>query len=78
MGIKLTEREIEKLACPPGKRDCMVFDTEQRGLAVRGGVRQQVLSGAVCGCRAQAPGAAGERRRYQPGSCPHRRPHRHG
>ena len=35
MGIKLTEREIEKLACPPGKRDCMVFDTEQRGLAVR-------------------------------------------
>ncbi len=35
MGIKLTEREISRLACPPGKRDCMVFDTEQRGLAVR-------------------------------------------
>ncbi|MGI4939346.1 MAG: tyrosine-type recombinase/integrase [Janthinobacterium lividum] len=35
MGTKLTEREIERLACPPGKRDCMVFDTEQRGLAVR-------------------------------------------
>ena len=35
MGTKLTEREIDRLACPPGKRDCMVFDTEQRGLAVR-------------------------------------------
>ena len=35
MGTKLTEREISRLACPPGKRDCMVFDTEQRGLAVR-------------------------------------------
>ncbi len=35
MGTKLTEREIDRMACPPGKRDCMVFDTEQRGLAVR-------------------------------------------
>ena len=35
MGTKLTEREIDRLACPLGKRDCMVFDTEQRGLAVR-------------------------------------------
>lgn len=35
MGAKLTERAIERLACEPGKRDRMVFDTEQRGLAVR-------------------------------------------
>jgi integrase len=35
MGVKLTERTIERLACEPGKRDRMVFDTEQRGLAVR-------------------------------------------
>ncbi len=35
MGIKLTERIIERLACEPGKRDPMVFETEQRGLAVR-------------------------------------------
>ena len=35
MGTKLTERAIERLTCPPGKRDSMTFDTEQRGLAVR-------------------------------------------
>jgi integrase len=35
VAVKLTERAIERLACPPGQRDSMVFDTEQRGLAVR-------------------------------------------
>ena len=35
MATKLTERSIEKLTCPEGSRDCMVFDSEQRGLAVR-------------------------------------------
>ena len=35
MGTKLTERTIERLDCPPGKRDRLVFDCEQRGLAVR-------------------------------------------
>ncbi len=35
MGTKLTERAIERLACDPGKRDRLVFDSEQRGLAVR-------------------------------------------
>jgi len=35
MGTKLTERAIERLACEPGKRDRLVFDSEQRGLAVR-------------------------------------------
>ena len=33
--MKLTERVIEKLECPPGKRDRLVFDDVQRGLAVR-------------------------------------------
>jgi hypothetical protein len=32
--MKLTEREIEKLVCPAGKRDRLVFDDTQRGLAV--------------------------------------------
>ena len=35
MGTKLTERAIERLACEPGRRDQLVFDSEQRGLAVR-------------------------------------------
>jgi hypothetical protein len=35
MGTKLTERAIERLACKPGKRDRLVFDSEQKGLAVR-------------------------------------------
>jgi hypothetical protein len=33
--MRLTEREIEKLACSAGKRDRLVFDDTQRGLAVR-------------------------------------------
>lgn len=33
--MKLTVREIEKLECPPGKKDVLVFDDERRGLAVR-------------------------------------------
>jgi integrase len=32
---KLTEKRIESLSCPEGKRDKLEFDTEQRGLAVR-------------------------------------------
>lgn len=35
VGTKLTERLIERPTCPPGKHDCMFFDSEQRGLAVR-------------------------------------------
>jgi integrase len=33
--MKLTERKIEKLAPEAGRKDCLVFDDEQRGLAVR-------------------------------------------
>ncbi len=33
--MRLTEREIDRLSCPPGKRDRLIFDDQQRGLAVR-------------------------------------------
>lgn len=33
--MKLTERKIEKLSPEPGRKDRLVFDDEQRGLAVR-------------------------------------------
>ena len=35
MPMKLTEGAIAALECPAGKRDAMVFDTEQKGLGVR-------------------------------------------
>ena len=33
--MKLTQRRIEDLECPAGRRDMMVFDDEQTGLGVR-------------------------------------------
>jgi integrase len=33
--VKLTQRRIEALACPAGKKDVLVFDDEQKGLGVR-------------------------------------------
>ena len=33
--MKFTLARIESLRCPPGKRDMLVFDDEQRGLGVR-------------------------------------------
>jgi integrase len=33
--MKLTQRKIETLECPPGKKDALVFDDEQAGLGVR-------------------------------------------
>jgi hypothetical protein len=33
--MKLTEDRIKKLECPSGKKDILVFDEVQRGLAVR-------------------------------------------
>jgi hypothetical protein len=33
--VKLTQRRIECLECPPGRKDMLVFDDKQRGLAVR-------------------------------------------
>ena len=35
MAEKLTERTIEGLVCPQGRKDALAFDTEQRGLGVR-------------------------------------------
>ncbi len=35
MSMKLTEDMIEKLDCPIGRRDRLLFDTKQGGLAVR-------------------------------------------
>jgi hypothetical protein len=33
--MKRTERKIEGLACAVGRKDALLFDDEQRGLAVR-------------------------------------------
>ena len=33
--MKLTQRKIDTLECPPGKKDALVFDDEQAGLGVR-------------------------------------------
>jgi Arm DNA-binding domain len=33
--MKLTQRRIETLECPTGRKDMLVFDEEQRGLGVR-------------------------------------------
>jgi integrase len=33
--VKLTQRKIDTLECPPGKKDALVFDDEQAGLGVR-------------------------------------------
>jgi integrase len=60
--LKLTETTITKLTCPPGKKDVLIFDEIQRGLAVRvtasggksylvqytvGGVKRRVPLGAL-------------------------------
>jgi integrase len=44
--MKLTQDRIEDLECPSGKKDALVFDDEQRGLAVRvtGGGRKSYLA----------------------------------
>ena len=58
MGTKLTEREIGRLECPLGKRDCMVFDTEQRGLAVRvvaSGSKSYLAQYVVAGRKRRVP-----------------------
>jgi integrase len=35
VAVKLTQRKIDNLECPPGKKDVLVFDDEQAGLGVR-------------------------------------------
>ena len=54
--MKLTQRRIEDLECPAGRRDMMVFDDEQRGLGVRVTARGgEDLSRAVHARRREAP-----------------------
>lgn len=58
MATKLTERVIERLACPEGKRDCLVFDSEQRGLGVRvmaTGTKSYLAQYAVAGQKRRVP-----------------------
>lgn len=61
MAGKLTERVIEALACPPGRKDFLVFDAEQKGLGVR------VMAAGSKSYFAQYT-AAGRRRRVPLGS----------
>jgi integrase len=60
--VKLTQRRIECLECPPGRKDMLVFDDEQRGLAVR------VTAGGGKSYLAQYS-FAGSKRRIPLGSC---------
>ena len=66
--MKLTQRRIEDLECPAGRRDKMVFDDEQTGLGVR------VTAGADKGSLAKKSFLAqyrhaGQKRRVPLGSC---------
>jgi len=60
--MKLTTTRIDALECPPGKRDRLVFDDEQKGLAVR------VTSSGSKSYLAQYT-VAGQRKRVPLGSC---------
>ena len=58
MGTKLTERYIERLECPPDRRDKLVFDAEQRGLAVRvvaAGSKSYLAQFVVAGQKRRVP-----------------------
>jgi integrase len=60
--MKLTQRRIETLECPAGRRDMMVFDDEQSGLGVR------ITAGGGKSFLVQYR-QAGEKRRVPLGSC---------
>ena len=56
--MKLTSRKIEDLKCPQGKKDAMVFDDEQRGLAVRvtsGGSKTYLAQYTFAGRKKRVP-----------------------
>jgi integrase len=59
--MKLTQRRIDTLECPAGKKDMLVFDDEQKGLAVR------VAAGGKSFLAQYT--LAGEKRRVPLGSC---------
>ena len=59
--MKFTQRRIESLECPAGKKDMLVFDDEQKGLAVR------VAAGGKSFLAQYT--LAGQKRRVPLGSC---------
>ncbi|MBV9289151.1 MAG: integrase arm-type DNA-binding domain-containing protein [Hyphomicrobiales bacterium] len=60
--MKLTQRKIETLECPPDRKDALVFDDDQKGLGVRvtGGGGKSYLAQYSLG---------GQKRRVPLGSC---------
>jgi integrase len=56
--VKLTQRRIETLECPAGKKDALVFDDEQRGLGVRvtkGGGKTYLAQYTIAGSKCRIP-----------------------
>ncbi len=56
--MKLTQRRIESLECPPGSKDTLVFDDEQRGLGVRvtaGGSKSYLAQFTIGGQKRRIP-----------------------
>ena len=56
--MKLTQRRIELLECPEGKKDALVFDDEQRGLGVRvtaSGAKSYLAQYALAGAKRRVP-----------------------
>jgi len=66
--LKLTQRRIEDLICPAGKKDVLFFDDEQRGLGVR--VTKRAEKGSLAWKTYLAQYAfTGSKRRIPLGSC---------
>jgi integrase len=58
MAVRLTERFIERLECPPESKDRLVFDAEQRGLGVRvvaAGSKSYLVQYSVAGKKHRVP-----------------------
>ena len=56
--MNLTQRRIDDLECPAGKKDALVFDGEQRGLGVRvtaGGGKSYVAQYTFAGSKRRVP-----------------------
>jgi integrase len=56
--MKLTQRRIETLECPPGRKDALAFDDEQRGLGVRvtaSGSKSYLVQYSFAGAKRRVP-----------------------
>ena len=56
--MKLTQRRIDLLECPAGKKDALVFDDEQKGLGVRvtaSGAKSYLAQYALAGAKRRIP-----------------------